>query len=491
MINKYMNSYISMIIIGFFVIGTCIGLTVSVKSDIVNMTILEEEFESGIPTKWDNTGWLDSLYGSSHNGTGWAYSWAKGDTLKTTTLNFGNNTKLSFWHASEIGSPMSLEVYIDDTDTSNLLWSYYNFTYKEYNKIIIDLSSYSGNHQIIFVGKTSGLDGQLLDDIVITSYLEEDDQPSNPGGSGGDQGGDIPPVENTPPVADLSNGEPYQGYTNGSILFDATLSYDPDPDGSIVKWNWDFGDGEIAKGETVSYTYGTAGTYNVTLQVVDNNDVGATDTAIVQIMEGNNPPSQPLIKGMGTLPQYGSIYIIMNKSNETSFLISSHDNDDDSIRFSIDWDDGINETTGYIDSDSKIEVNHSWDNAGWYTVSFIAEDDQNASSEPVQIIVFLNIEVKHFTNDITGHLIGYSKLGNYSHFYNVELGLKTNVSMNDEGQYLIDADSDGEWDYTYNQTSGLIAYKSEKTSVSDTPGFEFLILSFSILIFIFINRKRR
>jgi len=163
-----------MIIFGFLVIGVSLGLTVNVKSDIVNMTILEEGFESGIPTEWSNSGWLDSHYGSSHNGTGWAYSWAQGDTLTTTTLNFGNNTRLSFWHASEVGSPMSIEVYIDDTSTSNLLWSNYNFTYTEYNKIIIDLGNYSGYHQIIFVGKTTGFNGQLLDDIFITSYLEED-----------------------------------------------------------------------------------------------------------------------------------------------------------------------------------------------------------------------------------------------------------------------------------------------------------------------------
>jgi hypothetical protein len=474
--NKNMKSSVTLFIFAFFVIGACLGATVSVKSEIVNMTILEEGFESGIPTGWNNNGWLDSWYGSSHNGTGWAYSWAEGDTLTTTTLNFGNNTNLSFWHASEIGSPMSLEVYIDDTNTSNLLWSYYNFTYKEYNKILIDLSNYNGYHQIIFVSKTSGLNGQLLDDIVITSYLEEDD---------------LPPVENTPPVADLSKGEPYQGYTNGSILFDASLSYDPDPDGSIVKWNWDLGDGTQKKGETVYHNYETAGTYNVTLQVVDNNDGTATDTTIVQIQYGNYPPSQPLVKNREALPQYGYIYVIMNKNNEASFLISSYDNDGDSIRFSIDWGDEINETTEYIDSDSKIDVNHSWDTAGWYNVSFIAEDGQNASSEPVQIIIFLNIGVKLFTSDITGYLIDYSNVGNYSHFYNVELGLKTNVSMNDNEQYLIDADRDGEWDYTYNETSGLTVYQSEKTSTPDTPGFEFLILSFSILLFIFINRKRK
>jgi hypothetical protein len=45
-----------------------------------------------------------------------------------------------------------------------------------------------------------------------------------------------PSPENIKPVADLSAGEPYQGYVNVEITFDGSKSYDPD--GNITKWFW-------------------------------------------------------------------------------------------------------------------------------------------------------------------------------------------------------------------------------------------------------------
>lgn len=38
----------------------------------------------------------------------------------------------------------------------------------------------------------------------------------------------------------------------------------------IVSWEWDFGDGSYAQGQNVSHLYGFAGTYTVTLRVVDS-----------------------------------------------------------------------------------------------------------------------------------------------------------------------------------------------------------------------------
>ena len=53
-----------------------------------------------------------------------------------------------------------------------------------------------------------------------------------------------------------------------------------DTDGSIVSYNWDFGDGSPdATTATASHTYATAGTYVATLTVTD--DFGDTDTATV------------------------------------------------------------------------------------------------------------------------------------------------------------------------------------------------------------------
>ena len=58
--------------------------------------------------------------------------------------------------------------------------------------------------------------------------------------------------------------------------FDATASYDPD--GTIVSYSWDFGDGASGAGVTTSHTFvsSTNRTYSVTLTVTD--DDGKTDS---------------------------------------------------------------------------------------------------------------------------------------------------------------------------------------------------------------------
>jgi hypothetical protein len=67
-----------------------------------------------------------------------------------------------------------------------------------------------------------------------------------------------PPVGNQPPVAD-ANG-PYTGTTAQAVTFDGSGS--TDPDGTIVSYEWDFGDGSgTGTGATPTYTYGAAGTY--------------------------------------------------------------------------------------------------------------------------------------------------------------------------------------------------------------------------------------
>jgi PKD repeat protein len=76
---------------------------------------------------------------------------------------------------------------------------------------------------------------------------------------------------NTPPVADFTNS------CNGlSCDFDASTSFDSD--GTIVSYQWDFGDQNTGSGVVLSHTYSIAGNYQVTLTVTD--DKGATDSAL-------------------------------------------------------------------------------------------------------------------------------------------------------------------------------------------------------------------
>jgi PKD repeat protein len=62
-----------------------------------------------------------------------------------------------------------------------------------------------------------------------------------------------------------------------TINFNAGASYDPD--GTIVSYEWDFGDGATATGVTASHAYAASGTYTVTLTVTDNDCFISTATA--------------------------------------------------------------------------------------------------------------------------------------------------------------------------------------------------------------------
>ncbi len=69
-----------------------------------------------------------------------------------------------------------------------------------------------------------------------------------------------------PPVCDA--GGPYLAAEGEEILFDATGSMDPD--GEIVEYVWDFGDGTGGSGAVVMHIYATAGIYTVVLGVADD-----------------------------------------------------------------------------------------------------------------------------------------------------------------------------------------------------------------------------
>ena len=70
---------------------------------------------------------------------------------------------------------------------------------------------------------------------------------------------------NQPPIC-VANG-PYARVVGHPILMSAMGS--SDPDGHIVTYRWDFGDGERANGFNVSHSYAVPGLYTVELTVVD------------------------------------------------------------------------------------------------------------------------------------------------------------------------------------------------------------------------------
>jgi len=75
------------------------------------------------------------------------------------------------------------------------------------------------------------------------------------------------------------------------ITFDASASQDPD--GTIVEYHWDFGDGGEGTGVVVTHTYAEVGKVTVRLTVRDNRGATATAERELTVEEINTPPPPP------------------------------------------------------------------------------------------------------------------------------------------------------------------------------------------------------
>jgi len=90
---------------------------------------------------------------------------------------------------------------------------------------------------------------------------------------------------NIPPIANFS-WQPSQPTEFDTITFNASLSYDPD--GYIINYTWDFGDGTKAYGEVARHKYDSDGIYIVNLTVIDNDGAIAWKKKEIEII--NIPP---------------------------------------------------------------------------------------------------------------------------------------------------------------------------------------------------------
>jgi len=92
-------------------------------------------------------------------------------------------------------------------------------------------------------------------------------------------------IINYPPV---SNAGEDQWLTSSEVQFDATKS--KDHDGSIISYDWNFGDGQTGKGSTPVHVYASPGTYVAYLTVTDDSKTSTqSDTDAVTIVVNATP----------------------------------------------------------------------------------------------------------------------------------------------------------------------------------------------------------
>jgi PKD repeat protein len=154
------------------------------------------------------------------------------------------------------------------------------------------------------------------------------------------------------PVADFSH-EPDGGTINDVVAFYDESS---DEDGSILSWEWDFGDGETSSRKDLAHTFEDKGTHRVTLTVED--DDGNTDTVTKSITIENLPPTAEFTASASSA----------KVDDEIRFTDSSADPEGHQLKYSWDFGDGST-------SDAS-SPRHSYGEAGTYTVVLTLSDDE-------------------------------------------------------------------------------------------------------------------
>lgn len=160
--------------------------------------------------------------------------------------------------------------------------------------------------------------------------------------------------------------DPANGRGDGApatIGFDASGS--DDPDGQIVTYAWDFGDGTTGTGKTTTHVYATYGTFTATLTVTDNN--GATDVMVRQILINQVP-----IASIQTFPS-PAVFNVGDAPYTTDFFAElSQDPDGTIVSYDWDFNDG---TTG-----TGTPVSHTFADFGTYEVTLTVTDNDGATA---------------------------------------------------------------------------------------------------------------
>ena len=155
------------------------------------------------------------------------------------------------------------------------------------------------------------------------------------------------------------------------ITFDASSS--ADSDGSVTGYEWTFGDGSNASGQSVSHAYSSEGTYTATVTVID--DDGATDRAFVDVTVDDNAAVTADAAANQTTANPGELIAFDGFAST----------DRDGYIETYEWTFGDGTT---VNGDL---VNHTYDSTGSYTVTFTATDDDGASaSDTVNVRIEAN-----------------------------------------------------------------------------------------------------
>lgn len=165
-------------------------------------------------------------------------------------------------------------------------------------------------------------------------------------------------VDSGLPTAEANGG--YNATVNEAITFTSAGSVDAD--GSIIAYQWDFGDGSSSDQANPNHAYTASGTYSATLTVTDNDNNQATDSSVVNISVGNEAP---LVQINGPFDEFVNTSIVFSSNGST-------DADGSISSYLWSFGDGT--------SSALANPNHTYETPGQYTVELTVTDNDGAST---------------------------------------------------------------------------------------------------------------
>jgi PKD repeat protein len=172
-----------------------------------------------------------------------------------------------------------------------------------------------------------------------------------------------------PPIASFTF-TPTCPEVNQIVTFDASASYDPD--GNIVSYTWDFGDGNITttSNTTITHKYTSYGDYLVKLTVTDNDDLTDDETATIHVSQHpiaafTFSPLDPLI-------------------HEVVTFDASASSPDGGVIVNYTWNFG----DGNVTSTNNTIITHAYETYGTYTVTLNVTDSEgkwDTTSEQITV----------------------------------------------------------------------------------------------------------
>ncbi|RLF41068.1 MAG: hypothetical protein DRN18_04145 [Thermoplasmata archaeon] len=247
------------------------------------------------------------------------------------------------------------------------------------------------------------------------------------------------------PIAIIS--APDTALTNQTVTFDASQSHDPN--GTILNYTWDFGDGTTGYGKVVNHSYTRPGNYTITLTILDNENLSNSTSKQIEVKSDSDGDgwSDEEESRYGTDPYNASSY---PEDTDGDHLPDIEDDDDDN--------DGLNDT-----------------------VEKLIETDPKIKNE----FVNLSIDGKEI------FLVDKDNDGVYDVFYDPTANLTTSTSLVDINKYLIDCDGDGKPDYTYNATSNTLNRIQRFTEIPWPIVIEVLVAIIIVVAIGYLYKKGR